>query len=144
MTEKELFESAKKLIPPGRKSADEFNAIGESLASELNVRMTSREDLEKLVGKNNTKMMQDNSRNMVRFMGSLMSNYNHITFVETCLWVFKAYRSHGFQTTYWPAHIDTFMEILSERLSKEVYAEIKPMFNWIIVSIPVFVKLTNK
>lgn len=144
MTKNELIESASRLNVPGTTSLEEFSQKTESLAAELNLRMTARKDLEKLVGKDNTDMMQDNSRNMVRFMSSLMTQYDPLTFVETCMWVFKSYRNHGFQVTYWPAHVDTFIEIMKEQLSETGYSEIYPFFNWIIVNIPAFVKLTDE
>ena len=143
MTKEELIKNAAALTPPSKASATEFNEKSERLAAELNEQMSARKDLEALVGTDNTGMMQDNSRNMVRFMGSLLANYNPETFVETVLWVFRAYRSHGFRLTFWSAFIDTFTGILKERMTEEAYKEIYPFYNWIIVHIPAFVQLTD-
>ena len=46
------------------------------------------------------------------------------------------YRAHGFQISYWPANLDTTVQILKEQLSAETYAQVYPFFAWLIVSIP--------
>jgi hypothetical protein len=106
--------------------------------------MSKRTDLEKLIGKGNQCMAEDNNRNFARFMESLFYNYRPDVFVETVLWVFRAYRSHGFQTTYWPANLNTWIENLKKTLSPEAFNAIYPFYNWLIVNIPIFVKLSDE
>ena len=119
MTREELLTTAKELKQPPRDAADEFGAHREQLAAEGNRRMGARPDLERLVGAGNEAMAQDNNRNFARFMESIFRHYQPEVLVETVLWVFRAYRSHGFQTTYWPANLDTWVEMLREQLTKE-------------------------
>jgi len=64
--------------------------------------------------------------------------------VETVLWVFRAYRSHGFQTTYWAANLNIWVDLIRQELSESAYNEIYPFYNWLIVNIPVFVKLSDE
>ena len=139
-----LLASAKKLNRPPLEHAEEFNQKKDRLAAELSKRMTLREDIERLVGKGNISMMEDNSRNLSRFMDSLFMNYNPDVFVEAMLWVFKSYRAHGFQLAFWSANVDTYTEIMKEELSSEAYTSLYPFFDWIIVNIPIFSKLTDK
>ncbi|MEI7673143.1 MAG: hypothetical protein WCK00_13610, partial [Deltaproteobacteria bacterium] len=54
-----------------------------------------------------------------------------------------AYRSHGFQLTYWPAQLDTWVEILQRKLSTEALAEVYPFYNWMIVNQPAFTLLSD-
>ena len=54
------------------------------------------------------------------------------------------YRSHGFHTTYWPANLDTFVEIARARLAPATFAETYPFFQWLIVNIPSFVKISDE
>jgi hypothetical protein len=42
-------------------------------------------------------------------MVSLFGDYHPEVLVETVLWVFRAYRSHGFKLTYWPAQLDMWV-----------------------------------
>lgn len=139
-----LQKTATKLTPSSAAAAAEFADSRDSLAEELNRRMSVRPDLEKLIGPGNLAMMQDNSRNFCRFMGSMFHSYEPEVLVQTALWVFRAYRSHGFDTTYWAANLDTFVEIIRDRLTTATFQELYPFFQWLIVNIPTFVKITDE
>jgi len=142
--EETLIQTAERLRQPGAEAAAEFESLRDSLAEELNRRMAKRPDLDKLIGPDNLSMMQDNSRNFGRFMSTMFQDYEPAVLAETVLWVFRAYRSHGFATTYWPAHLDTFVEIIRERLSPAAFTEVYPFFQWLIVNIPLFVKFSDE
>ncbi len=139
MTREQLIETATNLQQPEAEVVSEFTSKADRLAAELNRRMLARPDLERLVGKGNELMMQDNSRNFTRFMSSLFHRFKPEVLVDTSLWVLRAYRSHGFHTTYWPANLDTYVEILKTEMSPHAYAALLPFFDWLIVSIPAFV-----
>jgi hypothetical protein len=76
-------------------------------------------------------------------MSTMFRGYEPDVLVETALWVFRAYRAHGFQTTYWPANLDTFVEIMRERLTLPTFQALYPHVQWLIVNIPAFVKLSD-
>lgn len=143
MDQNYLLQTARKLNQPSLGAASEFENQRESLADELNRRMSLREDLEKLIGRDNLQMMQDNSRNFCRFMSTMFQGYEPEVLVQTVLWVFRAYRAHGFQSTYWAANLDTFVEIIRNRLTKATFQEIYPFIEWLIVNIPIFVKISD-
>lgn len=143
MTPDFLLQTAHQLRQPTATAAAEFEARRDALAELLNQRMGARPDLHRLIGPDNLSMMQDNSRNFCRFMSSLFGAYTPQVLVETVLWVFRAYRSHGFQTTYWAANLDTFLEILREQISAASYAELYPFFAWLITHIPIFVSISD-
>jgi len=63
--------------------------------------------------------------------------------VETVLWVYRAYRSHGFRLTYWPAQLNAWMVVLKAQLSEDTFREIHPLYNWFIVNQAAFVRLTD-
>ena len=145
MTREHLLASARQLRPPAAVAAAEFEGKLERMAAELNRRMLSRPDVDRLIGgADNRPMMENNSRNFLRFMNSLFRNYEPMVLVETALWVFRAYRAHGFQTSYWPANLDTAVEILKQELSAEVFGEVYPLFDWLIVHIPAFVRISDQ
>jgi hypothetical protein len=144
MTKGELLGTARELKQPPPEVADEFGAKQEQLAAEGNRRMGARADLARLVGSGNETMAEDNNRNFSRFMESIFRHYEPEVLVETVLWVFRAYRSHGFQTTYWPANIDTWVEMLRGELSGKAFEAVYPFYDWLIVHIPWFVKLSDE
>jgi hypothetical protein len=139
-----LIRTASVLNTPPAAASEEFSKKHEHLSLIGNQLMAKRPDLDRLVGEGNQQMAEDNNRNFARFMSSLFSEFDPNVLVETVLWVFRAYRSHGFQTAYWAANLDLWMEILRKELSKETFESICPFFNWLIVNIPIFVRLTNE
>lgn len=144
MTKDNLLETAQLLVQPPVRAADEYSAASEKMTAEINEIMSKRRDLDSLIGPGNSDMMFDNHRNHARFMESLFRNYRADVFVETVLWVFRAYRSHGFKLTYWPAQLDLWAEILKKNISSESCEHIYPFYRWMIINQPVFVKLSDQ
>jgi hypothetical protein len=138
-----LLTTAQKLDPPAETAIREFEAKWEQVAAAGTRMLMARPDLEKLVGKGNEQMAEDNNRNFPRFMLSLFSDYQPAVFVETVLWVFRAYRSHGFYTTYWAANLNIWVDLLQKELSADAWTQIYPFYNWLIVNIPVFTAVTD-
>jgi hypothetical protein len=143
MNKTELLATACQLCPPTAAATADFEARREALAAELSRRMLARPDIDRLVGSGNREMMENNSRNMMRFLGSLFRHFEPAVLVETALWVFRAYRAHGFQISYWPANLDTAVQILREQLPAESFAAVYPCFEWLIVHNPAFVELSD-
>lgn len=139
-----LIKSAAELTQPGPEAAEEFSRKRDQLAALCTQVFENRADIQKLVGRDNIPMARDNNRNFSRFMESLFGDFQPEVLVETALWVFRAYRSHGFQTTYWPANLNIWVDALKQELSPDAYAAVYPFYNWLIVNIPIFVKLTDE
>jgi hypothetical protein len=138
MKKEDLLKSASKLKQPSSEAIAEFTSKAAVMTSVLNDRLSQRADIIQLIGEGNLEMMYDNHRNHMRFMTSLFNDYNSVVFTETVLWVFRAYRSHGFKLTYWPAQLDNWVEIFKNELSKECFDEIYPFYDWLIVNNPLF------
>ena len=142
MNREELIESAKSLKQPSGQATSEYHQKSDQLAAKMNQIMEKRLDVAYMTG-GNIAMMQDNHRNHARFMGSLFMLLSPAVLVDTVLWVFRAYRSHGFQLTYWPAQLDTWVEIFREDLTEKTFEEIYPFYHWMIVHQPAFVELSD-
>ncbi|MFW5793831.1 MAG: hypothetical protein ACOCWC_06060 [Bacteroidota bacterium] len=139
-----LLETSNQLKHVSSASAEEYQQKAEHLIAQMNSLMLGKADIESLVGKNNLDMMKDNHANHVRFMASIFKNYNPEVFVETVLWVFRAYRSHGFTTNYWATQLNSWIYLLKEVLTSESYTEIYPYYEWLQINIPVFVKVSDE
>ena len=144
MTIERMRTTADMLQQPSAATAAEFEARQEAMATEMIRRMLARPDVDRLVGAGNRLMLENNSHNFYRFMTSLFRGYEPAVLVETAQWVFRAYRSHGFQTSYWPANLDTAVGILREQLSAAAFTEVYPFFEWLIVHIPDFVRSSDE
>jgi hypothetical protein len=139
-----LIETATQMKQMSSSSAEEYRQKSELLINKMNALMLDKADIEKLVGKENLDMMKDNHANHVRFMASVFKNYNPEVLVETVLWVFRAYRSHGFTTNYWATQLNTWISLLKEMLTPESFSEIYPYYEWMQINIPVFTKLSDE
>lgn len=139
-----LIETATQMKQMSSSSAEEYRQKSELLINKMNALMLDKADIEKLVGKENLDMMKDNHANHVRFMASVFKNNNPEVLVETVLWVFRAYRSHGFTTNYWATQLNTWISLLKEMLTPESFSEIYPYYEWMQINIPVFTKLSDE
>ncbi len=138
-----LLASAHKLTAPSERAREEFKAKIDLFVTAGNASIAARPDLCKLIGADNHAMAENNNSNFARFMYSMFVEYHPATLVETVLWVFRAYRSHGFQSTYWAANLDIWLKMLKKELTDESFQEISPFYHWLIINIPLFVKLTD-
>jgi len=139
-----LLEKANQLKCVSSASYEEYFQKAEQLIAQMNTLMLRKADIESLVGKDNLDMMKDNHANHVRFMLSVFKNYHPEVLVETVLWVFRAYRSHGFTTNYWATQLNTWINLLKETLTIDCYTEIYPYYVWMQINIPVFVKVSDE
>ena len=144
MDEKYLINTCNQLSKVSGKSANEYSEKGDKLILLMNVEILKRADIENLVGGQNIDMMHDNHANHIRFISSILKNFNATVFVETILWVFRAYRSHGFSTNYWATQLNVWIMILKKELSEDAYKEILPYYEWMQINIPLFVKLSDE
>ena len=139
-----LLETAKQLQIVKEQTAKEYNEKSSELVIKMNQLMLEREDISALVGEKNLKMMQDNHANHARFIASILKNYNHVVLVDTVLWVFRAYQSHGFKSNYWAAQLNCWISVLKENLTVESYKEILPYYEWMQINIALFTNLSEE
>ena len=144
MDKKILIKSAGELRSVSKAAANEYILKSDTLIAEINNRMSNRPDLLPLIGESNLTMMKDNHANHVRFIGSILKNRNDEILVETILWVFRAYRNHGFSLGYWAAQLSTWIDILRKALTEDSFEEIYPYYEWMQVNIPLFSLVSSK
>ena len=143
MTRDDLVKKAVEVTPPSPDCAGEFQKKSGIMAAELDSLMLKRTDLEKLIGPDNQAMMSDNHSNHARFMASLLRDYRPEVLVDTILWVFRAYRAHGFHLTYWPAQLNAWLKVLEKHLSSESFQQVSQIYAFMIVNQPAFARLSN-
>ena len=143
MNKIDLLQTANALNQPSKEMADEYDSKRELLVDLLNKKMLERLDVNDLVGENNIEMMKDNHANHARFLESVFYSYNPEVLVDTVLWVFRAYRSRNFKSTYWAAQLNAWVEIYKDNLSETCFKEIYPFYNWMQINIPTFNSLAE-
>lgn len=143
MDKQHLINSAQLIEQVSPDTLAVYARMTDSLVARQTIKMLQRNDIKELIGESNESILRDNIANHCRFMSSLFVNYNPEVFVETVLWVFRAYGSRGFTQNYFASQLNSWMEHLREDLDAEVFAEIYPYYNWMQVNIPIFVLLTK-
>ena len=144
MYKNDLLKSAQQIPQVSNSTCIEYQQKGDMMIMSMNDFMLKRSDLSLLIGEHNEDMMKDNHANHIRFIVSILRNYNPEVLVDTVLWVFRAYRSHGFTTNYWAAQLNAWINILKDTLSTEAYREVFLIYEWMQVNIPVFVMLSDE
>ncbi|MBE2187838.1 MAG: hypothetical protein IAE98_00085 [Candidatus Kapabacteria bacterium] len=125
-------------------TCQEYSQKGDLMVGKMNVLMLGRPDLLQLIGDSNIEMMKDNHANHVRFIASILKQYHPEVLLDTILWVFRAYRSHGFSTNYWAAQLNSWINILKAELTPTAFNEVYPLYEWMQINIPVFVQLSDE
>ena len=143
MTRAQLLESAERLSTPSEASVQEFSDCRGEMAGVVIRAMGDRPDFEDLVGPRGGNLAEDNNRNFPLFMESIMAHFDPPVLVDTALWAFVTYRSHGFRVAFWSANLTTWLQTLEATLSKEARAEIAPFFEWLLTNVPAFTELTD-
>jgi len=143
MNRNDLIATARKLKQVSEKSAAEYNSKRDMLVGLMNTRMEKRPDLLDMVGTGNVEMMKDNHANHARFLESIFVQHSPEILVDTILWVFRAYRSRNFSSTYWAAQLNSWIEIYKKELSPECFLEIYPYYKWMQINIPAFNQLAE-
>ena len=138
MDKSHLLKTAEQLQQVSALSASEFCSKRDHLIDLMNQKMLARPDLISMVGEGNVEMMKDNHANHARFLESIFKLQQADVLVDTVLWVFRAYRSRNFASTYWAAQLNTWIEIYRKELSPECFTEIYPYYNWMQINIPIF------
>lgn len=138
-----LLNTAEQLKQVSENAASEYTRNASAMVAKLNALMQQREDIYKMIGDGNMSMMLDNHSNHARFIGTIIAKFDAEVLVDTILWVFSTYVSHGFNSIYWAAQLNCWMEILKSDLSEKSYNEIIPFYKWMQTNIPNFVSLAN-
>ena len=132
MNKDQIIQSANLLKQPSSKAQEEYESKKGLLVDEVNKSLSERDDIDILIGSNGMPMMKDNHRNHARFMSNLFKDYSGEVLVDTFIWVLKAYKSHGFNETYWSAQLNSWLDALKENLEEQSFSEISPIYDWIL------------
>lgn len=143
MDRQTLINTACELPAINAAAAKEYEAKATLMAGKVTSILAQRADIAGLIGPDNILMMADNHANHARFIGSILKKMDAEIFVDTILWVFRAYRSHGFSSHYWAAQLNTWIQILNLELSPEAYQEIYPVYEWMQINIPMFTLVSD-
>jgi hypothetical protein len=108
-----------------------YQNAGDSLIAGINQRMLSTKEMQGLIDSGNKEKILINHTNHVRFMESIMQNFDPQVFVTTILWVYKTYRKHNFPDDYWKYAYPVYEKCLYECLEPTHAEEISVFYSWL-------------
>jgi hypothetical protein len=138
-----LIESARALAEASPRAARAFEGVVDACAADLTRSMKLVPELENIIGEGNLDVMETNHGNHFRYMCSASALFDPTSFVETVLWVLRAYRARGFSVRYWNVMLPKALETLRAHLGPSDYEEIRPFYEWLLDSMPAFVRLSE-
>lgn len=143
MNRQQLIDDLERVPRPGPDEARAFAEAADGLAAALNRVMMARPDLDDLLPPERRAMMEENGRNLFRFMGAIAQAFDAEMLVDTVLWVVRTYRAHGFQPAYWPVNLDVVMAVMRENLDTGTSDALLPLFRWLAERMPDFMALSE-
>jgi hypothetical protein len=121
----------------------EFEANREAMAAAVSRTILARPDLEQLVSADHHEMIAMNHHNHGRFISALMLSFEGKELVDTVLWVLQTYRAHGFDKSYWPIELKTWLDIMEKELSTEAFVATRSLYDWMLNSLPSLFQLAE-
>ncbi|ADU66518.1 hypothetical protein LGV61_08950 [Desulfurispirillum indicum] len=145
MNAHDLLQAARHIPPPSQASAEEYASLCEILSASVTRSMLNSPHIAELIGGSaHQDMMAENHRNHGLFLCVLLRHYQAEYLVDTVLWVYRAYMSHGFQRLYWQVQLETWQNILQEHLSDKAYREISPIYQFLLHHQDDFARLSQE
>ena len=130
-TPEDLIKSAEQLKQISEETVNAYAQKQKQIIARTNDLLLNLENIHSLTGGNDESKMIINHTNHVRFMESIMRNFNPEVFINTILWVYRAYSKHGFDPKYWEVAFNKYDEAVKDILEKDAYAEISGYYSWL-------------
>ncbi len=143
MTKEHLLQSAYALPDVSPEVVAEYAEKQEKLAAGVDEIMLRQPKLNDLIGADNIDVMKTNHDHHGRFVASILEHPDPELLVDSVLWVFRAYRSHGFQPDYFQVQIGAWLDVMRKDLSSEAFAAVRPLYDWFLGNIPIFTEISD-
>lgn len=143
MTKEDLIKSAEVFAGFGAEAVREYSEKTDYLVLVVQNRISGINNIQTITN-SNAGMLASNTANHARFISAILHDFNAEIFVDTVIWVFRTYISHGFKLEFWHVFLNLWIEVLSEVLAFESRKEIIPLYKWMIAHIDDFAELARE
>ena len=116
------------LIP--EQAVKEYTRRHEQLIDQVNQIMSSREDILRLIGENDLRMMFDNHRNHAAFMGFVFKFGDYEALARSLPWVYRSYSGQGFNLEYFQHELRAWIKAISKHITYNL--EIITIYEWLL------------
>ncbi len=97
----------------------EFTDKSRDLIHFLDTTIENRDDVDVLLGGRPMELLQQNHVNHAKFMSSIFALKSGSGFVETVIWVYRAYRGRGISADYFPIALEAWKQGVNKFLSPD-------------------------
>ncbi|MCF8026113.1 MAG: cobalamin-dependent protein [Desulfobacteraceae bacterium] len=129
-------------IPP--QSAQAYRTHLGDLVEKVNTRMHARPDISLLIGENPIRMMFDNHQNHALFMSNVFSLNAFALLADTLPWVYRTYHHHGFDWQYFPAHLESWVQVLEQTMAPDIADPLIRVYKWMQSHHADFIELAGR
>ena len=129
-------------IPP--QSAQAYRKHLGELVEKVNTRMRSRADISLLIGENPMRVMFDNHQNHALFMSNVFSLNAFALLADTLPWVYRTYHRHGFDWQYFPAHLESWVQVLEQTMAPDMADPLIRVYKWMQSHHADFIELAGR
>lgn len=136
MTKYDLITSASHVLPPSEATGALLTERVETCAQLLTASMRMREDFIALIGEHNESLAEAKHSHHFRYIATLASLYDPISFVENVIWGLRTYMSKGFSPLYWDVMVPEAKSIAVSQLPHSAGEEISRIYDWLIHTMP--------
>jgi len=128
----QLLQEAKALPTVDAAAVQAYRGATESMVEQVNRIMVLHPQVHRLIGYNPLKMMFDNHLNHARFMANVFRFHAMELLVKTVIWVYRAYRHHGFEYDYFPAELSAWQQAVQTHLDPASSQAILAVYHWML------------
>ena len=132
MTLQELIIQAQNLPRLKRHEALFYQNHLDVLVDLVDVRLTSLENISRLIGHNPLQIMYDNHQHHARFMATVFVVNDYSLLAKTLPWVYRSYRAHHFSYDYFIAELEAWIQALRDVFPETMAATIIRIYEWMI------------
>lgn len=129
-------------FPP--EAAVAYRRLSKAMLKDVNDTLSSRSDIQELIGSNHIDMMLDNHDNHVNFMATVFLLPAPSLLTKIIPWVYRAYAAHGFSYDYFPVELDAWIKTVNRHLSQDLAAPIVGVYNWMKSLHETWIELSSK
>jgi methanogenic corrinoid protein MtbC1 len=116
MIEKMILES-RKLFNYDDIVANEYKKNGNKMLEEVNKNMNDKANIHSLLGGNPISLMEENHKNHLQFMSTVIKHKQGDLLVNTLPWVYKAYSSKGVEFSYFIYELKEWIKAIQNNVA---------------------------
>lgn len=123
--------------------ASTYAAVSDYAATQVTRKVREHADADILLPRTNPELLEENHLQHARYMESVLRAGGDESVVDTVIWVYRTYLSHGFAPGYWPVQLQAWQSVLVELMPEDEYQSVAPYYEWLMRHHEAFLELAR-